>query len=116
MRGALPMLSRLNAAGLALATVSVFALGLVDCTSAMAKSLDTGRGSGSTPPPSAPLSATSGDNVAYAVPRNAPSPDVEVVLPEPLPPSAVAMYKRIFILQNAGSYAEADGQISRLDD
>jgi soluble lytic murein transglycosylase len=110
------MLSRLNVTALALATVSVFALGLVDSTSAMAKSPDTGQGSGLTPPPSAQLSATSGDSFAYAVPRNAPSPDVEVVLPEPLPPSAVATYKRIFILQNAGSYAEADRLISRLDD
>jgi soluble lytic murein transglycosylase-like protein len=110
------MLSRLNAAALALATVAVFAIGLVDSSSAMAKSRDAGSGSGPTPPPSAPLSATSGDSFAYAVPRNAPSPSVEVVLPEPLPPSAVAMYKRIFILQNAGSYAEADRLISRLDD
>jgi soluble lytic murein transglycosylase-like protein len=110
------MLSRLNATALALATVSVFAFGLVDSTSAMAKSPDTGPGSGLTPPPSAPLSATSGDSFAYAVPRNAPSPGVEVVLPEPLPPSAVAIYKRIFILQNARSYAEADRLISRLDD
>ena len=110
------MLSRLNVTALALVTVSVFALGLVDSTSAMAKSPDTGPGPGLTPPPSAPLSAVSGDSFAYAVPRNAPSPDVEVVLPEPLPPSAVAMYKRIFRLQNAGSYAEADRLISRLDD
>jgi soluble lytic murein transglycosylase-like protein len=41
---------------------------------------------------------------------------VEVVLPEPLPPSAVAMYKRILTLQNAGSYAQADRLISRLSD
>ncbi len=109
------MLSRLNVAGLAFATVSVFALGLVNSTSAMAKSHDAGLGLGPTPSPSAPFRATSGDSVAYAVPRNAPSPDVEVVLPEPLPPSAVSMYKRIFILQNAGSYAEADRLIGRLD-
>ncbi|HEY1857715.1 MAG TPA: hypothetical protein VGG47_10485, partial [Acidocella sp.] len=110
------MLSRLNVTVLALATVSVFAFGLVDSTSAMAKSPDTGQGSGLTPPPSAQLGATSGDSFAYAVPRNAPSPDVEVVLPEPLPPSAVAMYKRIFTLQNARSYAQADRLISRLSD
>ncbi len=110
------MLSRLNVTVLALATVCVFAFGLVDSTSAMAKSPDTGRGPGLTPPPSTPLGAASGDEFAYAVPRNAPSPDVEVVLPEPLPPSAVATYKRIFTLQNAGSYAQADRLISRLSD
>ncbi len=68
------------------------------------------------PPPSAPPSATGGDSVAYAVPRNAPSPDVEIVLPEPLPPSAVAVYQRILALQGAGHFAEADRLISRLDD
>jgi soluble lytic murein transglycosylase len=110
------MLSRLNVTALALATVSVFALGLVNSTSAMAKSPDTGRGPGLTPPPSTSHSAAGGDQFAYAVPRNAPSPDVEVVLPEPLPPSAVVTYKRIFTLQNAGSYAQADRLISRLSD
>ncbi len=110
------MLSRLNGTALAMATVSVLALGLVDSTSAMAKSPDTGRGPGLTPTPSTQHSAASGDEFAYAVPRNAPSPDVEVVLPEPLPPSAVATYKRIFTLQNDGSYAQADRLISRLSD
>jgi soluble lytic murein transglycosylase len=110
------VLSRLNGTVLALATVSVFAFGLVDSTSAIAKSLDTGRGSGLTPSPSTPLGAASGEQFAYAVPRNAPSPDVEVVLPEPLPPSAIVTYKRIFTLQNTGSYAQADRLINRLSD
>ncbi len=110
------MLSRLNVARLALATVSVFAFGLVTSTSAAAKSPGWGQGTGPMPPPSAPASATGGDTVAYAVPRNAPSPDVEIVLPEPLPPSAVAMYQRIISLQSAGEYTEADRMIGRLDD
>src|ERR1700733_14682337 len=116
MRGAHPVLSRLNGTALAFATVSVFAFGLVDSTSAMAKSPDSGRGAGPTHSPSTPPSAASGDQFAYAVPRNAPSPDVEVVLPEPLPPSAIVTYKRIFTLQNAGSYAQADRLISHLSD
>ena len=110
------MLSRLNVTRLALATVSVFALGLVVPTSAAAKSSDWGQGTGPMPPPSAPASATGGETVAYAVPRNAPSPDVEIVLPEPLPPSAVAMYQRILAAQSAGAFSEADRLISRLDD
>jgi soluble lytic murein transglycosylase-like protein len=57
-----------------------------------------------------------GDSFAYAVPRNAPSPDVEIVLPQPLPPSAVAQYQRILNLQDRGQFAEADRVISRLDD
>lgn len=109
------MLSRLNSTALTLATVSVFAFGLVDPTSASAKSPFPGQGSGPMPPPSAPLSASGGDSVAYAVPRNAPSPDVEIVLPEPLPPSDVAMYQRIIALQNAGDFSRADHLIGRLD-
>jgi len=110
------VLSRLNVTFLALATVSVLALGLVDSTSAMAKSPATGRGPGMPPSPSTPLSAANEDQFAYAVPRNAPSPDVEVVLPEPLSPSALITYKRIFTLQNSASYAQADRLISRLHD
>ena len=54
------MLSRLNGTVLALATVSVFALGLVHPTSASAKSPVSGQGTGPMPPPSAPASATGG--------------------------------------------------------
>ncbi len=110
------MLSRLNVTRLALATVSVFALGLVDPTSATAKSPNSGQGSGPMPPPSAPLSAIGGDSVAYAVPRNAPSADVEIMLPEPLSPSDVAIYQRIIQLQSTGDYAQADRMITRLSD
>ena len=110
------MLSRLNVTRLALATVSVFALGLVTSTSAQAKSPDGGQGMGPMPPPSAPASATGGDSVAYAVPRNAPSANVEIILPEPLPPSAVVMYQRIMAAQSAGEFSEADRLIARLDD
>jgi soluble lytic murein transglycosylase len=110
------MLSRLNVCRLAFATVSVFAIGLVHPTSASAKSPDLGQGSGPTPSPSAPLSAFNGDSVAYAVPRNAPSADVEIVLPEPLPPSAVAMYQRILELQDNDEFSAADRLMGRLND
>jgi soluble lytic murein transglycosylase-like protein len=110
------MLSRLNVTRLAFATVSVFALAAAMPASASAKSLDLGQGSGAMPPQTAPLSAINGDSVAYAVPRNAPSGDVEIVLPQPLPPSDVAMYQRILDLQDNGRYSEADKLISRLDD
>jgi soluble lytic murein transglycosylase len=106
------MLSRLNAASIATAC---FVLGLVHAAPALAKS-PLGSEPGTTPPLSAPLSASGGDSVAYAVPRNAPSPDVEIVLPEPLPPSAVAQYQRIIALQDANDFAGADRLIGRLDD
>ncbi|MCB5943329.1 lytic transglycosylase domain-containing protein [Acidocella sp. KAb 2-4] len=57
-----------------------------------------------------------GESVAYAIPRNAPSGEVEVTLPQPLAPSDVALYKRILQLQDSGAYAEADKLIARLDD
>ena len=110
------MLSRLNVCRLVFATVSVFAIGLVHPTSSSAKSPDLGQGSGPTFSPSAPLSAFNGDSVAYAVPRNAPSADVEIVLPEPLPPSAVAMYQRILELQDNDEFSAADRLIGRLND
>lgn len=110
------MLSRLNVCSLALAAVSVFAIELVHPTSALAKSPDLGQGSGPTPSPVAPLSAFNGNSVAYAVPRNAPSADVEIMLPEPLPPSAVAMYQRILELQDNGEFSAADRLIGRLND
>ncbi len=116
MRGAHKPLPRLNATRLALATVSIFALGLVAPTSASAKSPDMGQGQGTIQPPTAPLSAMNGESVAYAIPRNAPSGEVEVTLPQPLAPSDVALYKRILQLQDSGAYAEADKLIARLDD
>ena len=116
MRGAHKPLPRLNAMRLALATVSIFALGLVTPTSASAKSPDMGQGQGTIQPPTAPLSAMNGESVAYAIPRNAPSGEVEVTLPQPLAPSDVALYKRILQLQDSGAYAEADKLIARLDD
>ncbi len=57
-----------------------------------------------------------GESVAYAVPRNAPSGDVEITLPQPLAPSDVALYQRILQLQDDGAYAEADHMIGRLGD
>jgi soluble lytic murein transglycosylase-like protein len=116
MRGAFITLSRLNATRLLLATVSVFALGLVNSTSAKAEPPSAGQGQGSMPPYSAPLSAINGDSVAYAVPRNTPAGGVEIVLPAPLPPSDVAMYQRILTLQDQQDYTKADQLIARLDD
>jgi soluble lytic murein transglycosylase-like protein len=110
------MLSRLNVTGLAFATVSVFAFGLAHPAPAAAKSHDPGQGSGPILPPSAPLSAPGGISVAYAVPRNAPSPEVEITLPQPLPPSAVAMAQRIAALQKNSQFKEADRLIARMQD
>ena len=90
MRGALKPLSRLNVTRTAFAAMSVFAFTCVAPTQAWAKSLDMGQGPGTTTPPTPPDDGTNGESVAYAVPRNAPSGDVEVVLPQPLAPSDVA--------------------------
>jgi soluble lytic murein transglycosylase-like protein len=54
--------------------------------------------------------------MAYAVPRNAPAGNVEIVLPQPLPPSAVAQVQMILQLQAAGDDEGADRLIGRLDD
>jgi soluble lytic murein transglycosylase len=112
MRGALRTLSRPNAAFI----LAAFFAGLVVPTCASAKTPDTGAGPGPTLPSDAPLSALSGDSVAYAVPRNAPGADVEIILPQPLPPSAVAQVKRILALQTRGDYTDSDRLIGNLDD
>ncbi|MDD2703898.1 MAG: lytic transglycosylase domain-containing protein [Acidocella sp.] len=116
MRGAPKTLSRLNVTRMAFATVSVFALGLAVPAKASAKSPDMGQGPGTTTPPNAPLSAINGDSVAYAVPRNAPSGNVEITLPQPLAPSDVAIYQRALQLQANSNYADADRMIGRLSD
>ncbi len=54
--------------------------------------------------------------MAYAVPRNAPAPGVEIILPQPLPPSAVAQYRQIAATQLQGDFHQADAEIARLDD
>jgi soluble lytic murein transglycosylase-like protein len=51
--------------------------------------------------------------VAYAVPRNAPSSDVEIVLPQPLAPSDVAIYQRLL---SGGSAAEVSHLADNLAD
>jgi len=99
-----------------IASVSVFALTLVVPTGAAAKSQDQGQGQGTTMPPQAPLSALNGDSVAYAVPRNAPAGNVEIILPQPLSPSDVALYQRIRQLQAAGDTTEAGDMEARLSD
>lgn len=95
MRGALTALPRLNVGRLAFVSVSVFALSLATIASAAAKSQGVGQVEGTITPPTALLSAPNGDSVAYAVPRNAPSSDVEIVLPQDLAPSDVALYQTI---------------------
>ncbi len=108
MRGALQTLSRLNAAPAFYAAAALLAFGAVLPTAAAAKPHLAGSGSGP--------SSQDGTSVAYAVPRGAPNPDMEIVLPQPLPPSAVAQYQRILSLQDTGAFAEADRLIARLDD
>ncbi len=108
MRRALQTLSRLNAAPARYAAAALLAFGAVLPTVAAAKPHPTGSGSGP--------SSQDGTSVAYAVPRGAPSRDVEIVLPRPLPPSAVAQYQRILSLQDTGAFSEADRLIARLDD
>ena len=110
------MLSRLDAARIVLFLACVFALGVVDLTNARAESPVAGRATGPMPPPSAPPGANGGYSVAYAVPRNAPSPNVEIILPQPLAPSDVAIYGRILALQRSGDFSEADRLMGRLED
>jgi soluble lytic murein transglycosylase-like protein len=116
MRGALQTLTRLNAANIGFTMAAFLALNAVTVTAAWARSQSTGSGSGTNSFPAAQLGAEPGDSVAYAVPRNAPLADQEVILPQPLPPSAVAQYGRIMALQARGEYRKADALISRLDD
>ncbi len=99
-----------------IATMSIFACALVVPTSAFAKSPDLGQGQGTATPPTAPLSALNGDSVAYAVPRNAPAGNVEIMLPQPLSPSDVAIYQRIMELQAQGAYTQAASMATRLSD
>ena len=67
-------------------------------------------------PPTPPSDGTNGQSVAYAVPRNAPPGDVEVVLPQPLAPSDVAFYQRALQLQQNGDFAASDKMLARVSD
>lgn len=116
MRGALKTLSRLNAKHAALAAASVFATSCMVPMHAMAKSPIAGQGPGTTTPPTQPPAGTNGESVAYAVPRNAPSGDVEVTLPQPLAPSDVAFYQRALQLQDDGQFAASDKMLARVAD
>jgi soluble lytic murein transglycosylase-like protein len=108
MRRASQTLSRLNAAPAFLAAAAFLALGATFPVAAAAKSPLPGSGSGQNTP--------DGTSFAYAVPRNAPNAETEIVLPQPLPPSAVAQYQRILQLQDDERFTEADRLIARLDD
>ncbi len=116
MRGAIQTLSRLNAAPATLAAVALVAFSSVFATGASASPSSMGSGSGSNNSLSTAAAVSDGNSVAYAVPRNAPNAGEEVVLPQPLPPSAVAQYQRILSLQDQGAFRAADQLISRLDD
>jgi soluble lytic murein transglycosylase-like protein len=109
MRGAPQTLPRLNAVSAFLAAAALLAFSAVNATVASAKPHPMGLGTGST-------SSSADSEEAYAIPRNAPSGDVEIVLPQPLPPSAVAQYQRIFAMQEEGAFTEADRLIARLND
>jgi soluble lytic murein transglycosylase-like protein len=54
--------------------------------------------------------------VAYAVPRNAPAGNVEIILPQQLEPSDVAVYQRVMALQASGAYQAADTMAANLSD
>ena len=116
MRGAIKPLSRLKLTRSAFAAVSVFALVCMVPMQGWAKSLDEGQRPGTTTPPTPPDSGTNGDSVAYAVPRNAPSGDVEVVLPQPLAPSDVVFYQRALQLQAQGDFSASNQMLQRVSD
>ena len=126
MRGALQKLARPNTAKIGLATAVLLVLNAMPAMAARAGSPASGTGAAAHPPAAIPVDTgpaypgpadTGEDNaVAYAVPRSAPAPDVEIVLPLPLPPSAVAQYRRIMALQTQGAYRQADALIGRLQD
>jgi soluble lytic murein transglycosylase-like protein len=114
MRGAPKTLSRLNAAPVFLAAAALLAFSTVHPTVASAKPHPMGAGTGPTFLSTAPSAADNED--AYAIPRNAPAGDVEIILPQPLPPSAVAQYQRILAMQDEGAFADADQLMARLGD
>ncbi len=116
MRGALKPLSRLDVTRTVFAAMSVFAASCIFSVQAEARPLDGGQGPGTTTPPTQPADGTNGESVAYAVPRNAPSGNVEVVLPQPLAPSDVAFYQRALQLQQRGDFAAADKMLARVSD
>ena len=116
MRGALKTLSRLKALRQPVAAAVIVVCAVANIASAKAAPHDQGSGPEANLPPAAQLGATNGETVAYALPRNAPSSDTEIILPEPLPPSAVAQYQRILALQDQGCFSAADRLIGRLDD
>lgn len=116
MRGVIKTLSRLNAVPVMLAAAALVAFSTVASTAASAKPQSMGSGSGSNIPLSTANAGADGTSYAYAVPRNAPAPGDEIILPQPLPPSTVAQYQRILALQDEGAYHDADQLIARLDD
>jgi soluble lytic murein transglycosylase len=116
MRGALNTLSRLNAARLISLSAAIFVFGLHHASAQQTNAPTGGTGAGPTPPLTAQRGGPAGDDVAYAVPRNAPAGNVEIVLPAPLSPGAVAMYDRIYAAQLDRDYIEADRLIGRLTD
>ncbi|MGE4480699.1 transglycosylase SLT domain-containing protein [Acidocella sp.] len=96
--------------------MSVFAFSCMGFVQAKAESPNVGQGPGTTTPPTQPTDGINGESVAYAVPRNAPSGNVEVVLPQPLTPSDVAFYQRALQLQQEGNFSASDKMLARVSD
>ena len=116
MRGASHTLSRLNVTRAAFFAVSVLAASCMSTMSALARSLDTGLGSGAPHHPMQPAEGLDGESFAYAIPRNTPSNGAEVVLPQPLSPSDVVFYQRALQLQQDGAIAASDKMLGRVSD
>ena len=110
------MLSRLNVTALAFATVSVFAFGLVDSTSAMAKSPVRDEVRDRPIPLQRRPAPRVGISLLMRFPAMPRRPTLKSCCPNRCRPALCVTYKRIFTLQNAGSYAQADRLISHLSD
>lgn len=105
MRGAVKKLSRLSVARACIVTAALF-VPVASFSVAMAgqrESSTTTQGAASRP-----------ESVAYAIPRSTPLNGDEVVLAQPLAPSDVTIYRRIFADQAKGRMAAAQQRIERL--
>lgn len=65
-------------------------------------------------PTAAPDASSRPESVAYAIPRSTPANGAEVVLAQPLAPSDVTLYRRIFADQEAGRIEAAKTLAGRL--
>lgn len=106
MRGAVKKLSRLSVARACFVTAALLVpvANVYAAPSGQRGSQTTEQGQSSRP-----------ENVAYAIPRSEPLDGAEVVLAQPLAPSDVTIYRRIFAAQRVGHIAAAKALIGRLD-